>query len=159
MRLFRPVAAISCVLVMAACGSSVPPTLAGSPSLSPSAGPSVSPSPAGPVRVILGIYSGRPDPEWTLSPEQAATVNQLLAAMPGSTGTPPEGGLGYHGFTILFPGTTLIAYRGVVAPPGTGPRAVRLDPTRSLERYLLETARAHVRSAEYAEAKRALDAP
>ena len=61
------------------------------------------PTPAGPadeVRVTLGIYSGRPDPTWTLSAWDAAAVERAIEALPEAGGTPPEGGLGYHGFTV-----------------------------------------------------------
>ena len=116
-------------------------------------------SPAGPVRVALGLYSGRPDPEWTLTAEQVAALDEALRALPDSTGSPPTGGLGYHGFMIVRPGSTLVAYLGAVAPPGVGPRAMKADPTRSIERYLLVTSRAHVTADEYEAAKGALAGP
>ena len=54
---------------------------------------------------------------------------------------------------------TLVAYRGAVAPPGDGPRAMKADPTRSIERYLLETSRSHLTPAQDAVAKLAIAAP
>jgi hypothetical protein len=111
------------------------------------------------VNVVLGLYSGRPDPQWTLTAEQAATLNKALGTLAKSTGTPPVGGLGYHGFTILLPGSTLVAYRGAVAPPGDGPRAVMADPTRNIERFLLETSRPFVTADEYAAVEHALAGP
>jgi hypothetical protein len=70
------------------------------------------------VRVVLGIYSGRPDPEWTLTAEQVAVLDAEIAALPDVNGTPPAGSLGYHGFTVTRPGSSFVAYRGAVAPPG-----------------------------------------
>jgi hypothetical protein len=124
-----------------------------------SPGPTGSPTADGPVVVTLGIYSGRPDPAWTLSVYEAAAVDGMLAGLPDGTGTPPSGGLGYHGFTIARPGGVVVAYQGAVAAPGTGPRAMKTDPTRSIERCLLELSRSHVASDEYAIAEVAIAAP
>jgi hypothetical protein len=119
----------------------------------------VSVTPAGRVVVTLGIYSGRPDPTWTLTDAEASTLDTMLAALVDLTDTPLVGGLGYHGFTIVGPTGTLAAYGGAVAPPGEGPRAMKSDPTRSIERFLLETSRAYVTPAEYAAAERGIGAP
>jgi hypothetical protein len=135
-----------------ACGSPASPNPA-----SPS--PARSVAPAGPVVVTLGIYSGRPDPTWTLTVDEAAAVDAALAALPDGTGTPPVGGLGYHGFSIARPGSTSVAYLGTVAPPGDGPRPMKADPTRSIERCLLKTSGSHVTPDEYAIAELAIAAP
>jgi len=79
----------------------------------------------------------------------------MIAALPSGTGTPPAGGLGYHGFTLLIrragqTDQTLVAYRAVVAAPGTESRPYRLDPGRTIERFLLETGRATLAAAEVA---------
>jgi hypothetical protein len=81
---------------------------------------------------------------------------RTLESLPIGTGTPPVGGLGYHGFTIRLPEGTLVAYRGVVAAPGDDPRTVRADPSRSVERYLLETSRPHVTADDFSAVERAL---
>ena len=108
------------------------------------------------VRVTLGIYSGRPDPEWTLTPEQVAVLDAEMAMLPGASGTPPSGGLGYHGFTVTRPGSTVIVYRGTVAAPGDGDRPYRVDKGHVIERLLLETGRSHLAPAEVAEVEQAL---
>jgi len=139
------------VLVAAGCGS-------------PAASPSIpvvigTPGPADPeatVRVTVGIYSGRADPSWTLTAGEAAALDQALGALPSVVGQPPEGGLGYHGFTIERSAGTLVAYRGAVAPPGQGRRAYLSDPALTVERLLLETARPHVAGNELAEVHRSL---
>jgi hypothetical protein len=128
-----------------------------------SAGSGADPTPAGPtdlVRVTLGIYSGRPDPTWTLTGAEAAAVERAIQALPQVAGTPPEGGLGYHGFTVASPGRTLTAYQGVVSTGGGGgPTVLRSDPGRTVERLLLELGRTHLAPAEIAEAERSLAAP
>ena len=159
MRNAREIAVIVCMVLVTACASSVGPSPRGSATPMPSTGPSPSLGPAGSAKVVLGLYSGRPDPEWTLTTVQAATLEKALAALADGTGTPPTGGLGYHGFTILLPGRTLMAYRGVVTATGDGPRTLKLDPARTVERYLLETSRSHLTADEYAEVERALTGP
>ncbi len=159
MRTSRDVAVLFCLLLMTACGSRVAPSPSAPSTSVPSPGSAASVGPAGSVNVVLGLYSGRPDPEWTLTTEQAAALLSALAILPSNTGVPPIGGLGYHGFTILVPGSTLVAYRGVVASPGGGMRSVMTDPTRGIERYLLETSRLHVTADEFTAVERALAGP
>jgi hypothetical protein len=101
------------------------------------------------VAVTLGIYSGRPDPTWVLSPAEAAGLAARIGALASKVGVPPQGGLGYHGFSIVIaadgqPDQPLVAYRGTVASEGTGKRRFGLDPTRSIERYLLATGASHL---------------
>jgi len=107
------------------------------------------------ITVSLGIYSGRPDPSWNLTDAQAAVVESAIAALPNTTGTPPQGGLGYHGFTLLVdrPGQadeTLVAYRGTVAAQGVGASTYRIDGGRTVERLLLETGRSTLAAHEVA---------
>jgi hypothetical protein len=113
-----------------------------------------------PVAVVtLGIYSGRPDPSWSLTSAEAATLDAMLTGLVEMTDTPALGGLGYHGFTITTPTRTFVAYRGAIAPPGSGARAMKVDPARSVERFLLETSRAHVTPEEFATAQLAIGSP
>jgi hypothetical protein len=109
--------------------------------------------------VTLGIYSGRSDPTWTLTATEAAALEVALARLPGAVGTPPVGGLGYHGFTVERPDGTLIAFDAAVAPPGDGERAYLADTDRTIERLLLETARTHVGGNELVEVERAISTP
>jgi len=39
-----------------------------------------------PTRIELGIYSGRADPHWQLTAEQAQALDQLIAALPTRNG-------------------------------------------------------------------------
>ena len=120
---------------------------------------SPSPEPSGPMVVTLGIYSGRPDPSWTLTPSEAAGLEAVLAPLRVVTDAPPAGGLGYRGYTITTPARTLVAFGGAIAAPGQGPRAMKLDPTLSVERYLLETSRSRVTPDEFAAVQAAIGAP
>ena len=116
---------------------------------------------AGPARAVvtLGIYSGRPDPTWSLTSVEALTLENMFASLANVTGTPPVGGLGYHGFTIALPSGVEVAYRGAIAAAGAGPRTMMSDPGRSIERFLLETSRSHVTPDEFATAQLAIGAP
>ncbi len=115
--------------------------------------------PAETIRVTLGLYSGRADPSWVLEPDESLALDRALGALPRAVGRPPEGGLGYRGFTIERPAGTLIAYRGAVAPPGQGAREYLSDPTLIVERLLLEFAGSRIGAAELAEVRRSLGAP
>lgn len=140
------------LVVLAGCGSPSTPT-------NPPTG-----SPAAQVTVSLGIYSGRPDPTWALSDAQSAVLIRLLDDLPGASGVPPEGGLGYHGFRLVVrtagqADEHLVAYRGAVAEPGAGARSYRQDEARSIERYVLETGRSHLTPTEVAAVEADLGIP
>ena len=158
------VVGLALLLVVAACSPAVPtgasatpvPTAPGSAATPPD------PTPAGPadtMHVTLGIYSGRPDPTWTLAGAEAAAVERAIETLPDTAGTPPDGGLGYHGFTVVRGGRTLTAYLGVISAGGSGPQIVRFDPGRTVERLLLELGRTQLTPAEIAEVERSLATP
>lgn len=139
-------------LAVSACGPTplVTPSSASSPRVSATSSPA---GPAARLTVTLGIYSGRPDPSWELGDAAATALLARIDALPATIGVPPEGGLGYHGFTLLvrrtgMPDRWILAYRGAVSDAGTGRRAFRQDPLRSIERLLLDSGRAHLAPAE-----------
>jgi hypothetical protein len=105
------------------------------------------------VSVSLGIYSGRPDPSWPLTETQTAELGRLSGSLPSAVGEPPEGGLGYHGFTVVVTtaggqARTLVAFRGTLAAPGVGRRVYLVDAGRTVERYLLDTGRPFLSATE-----------
>ena len=58
---------------------------------------------SGKVKIVLHIFSGRPDPEWELTEQQVDELKNLLKDAPeiGEVGMESlEGGLGYQGFAI-----------------------------------------------------------
>lgn len=144
---------------IAACSPDVVPGATPTPvptTAAPSPGDPTPPGPVDEVRVTLGIYSGRPDPSWTLTGAEAATLQRAIEALAEVAGSPPEGGLGYHGFTVAYLGRTYTAYRGVISAGGEGPQIVRSDPGRTVERLLLELGRAELTAQEIAEVERSL---
>jgi hypothetical protein len=133
------------MLAVAGCGGTTP---SGQPGQT-SGQPGQTSQPGHPTSVTLGIYSGRPDPSWTLTDAQAAELSLRLGLLSAAFGNPPEGGLGYHGFTIVTAAAgladrSLVAYRGAVAEPGPAARSYLVDAARSVERYLLDTGRSHL---------------
>ncbi len=100
------------------------------------------------VQVELGLYSGVPDPAWTLTEEQANELATALAGLTRVEVNPPVGGLGYHGFTIVAADGTLVAYAGKVSSVDADPPYILDDPGRIIERLLLDTAQPHVTAEE-----------
>jgi hypothetical protein len=109
------------------------------------------------VEVVLGLYSGVPDPAWRLTTEQENDLAAALAALTRIDESAEAGGLGYHGFTIVTGDGTLIAFAGKVSSADADPPYVLDDPDRTIERLLLTTARAHVTAEELSVAAAAVD--
>lgn len=108
------------------------------------------------MRVEADLFSGRPNPDFTLSPEQASDLLHLLRALPpGATQVEPPG-LGYRGFLIhdrgsAFPGCTAWrAFHGAVAGNCGSDTRVFADPSRTVERWLLRVAHGHLDAGIYA---------
>lgn len=101
------------------------------------------------TKVTLGIFSGLPDPTWTLTAEQSNQLSALLAGLRRADGVAPMGGLGYHGFTIVGVDGTFVAFQGIVSHT-SDPAYLLVDPQRSAEQFLLDTGRSHLTSEEIA---------
>lgn len=89
------------------------------------------------------IYSGRPDPEWSLDAEQLATLRRLWRRLPPATsGPPPAPPLGYRGAAVrCASGDRWSAYRGVATfQRGAARPQHREDPGRRFEHAVLATA-------------------
>lgn len=151
---------LAIVIVLVATLAAGPGTLARSPSASPV--PSAASTPAdgfdvfadSPITTVsLGLYSGLPDPSWELSDEEATALTALLETLPRVDGSPPSGGLGYHGFLIErltsegMP-RLLVAFQGTVSDPASSHLSYLDDPDRSAERFLLDTGRNRLSAVE-----------
>jgi hypothetical protein len=55
------------------------------------------------MRVEIDAFSGRPNPSWELSPDEAAELARRLADLPNANAPAPAPGLGYRGFVITNP--------------------------------------------------------
>ena len=95
-------------------------------------------------RVVIDIFSGRPNPEGTVSGELAEEIGARVAAAPLSEtrlAGPVKARLGYRGVVLLGAGengSPFLRLGGGVIESAGGPDA--LDAGNVLERWLLETA-------------------
>src|SRR5437879_5933153 len=101
-----------------------------------------------PVSVRLLVFSGRPDPEWSLDEMAAAGLTERVQKTVGgeSIHPPPAGGLGYRGFLVntkgqepSLPAQFLIFHGVLVEQPG--PQAAYWRDSGGVEEFLLTEAR------------------
>ena len=52
------------------------------------------------VTVELDIFSGSPNPSWTLTPDESKKLMNLLDSLPEVPKKEPDDGLGYRGFIL-----------------------------------------------------------
>jgi len=88
-------------------------------------------------KVKIHVFSGRRDPEWQLTPEQSAYLqNKLANAQPHDQPPAKPSNLGYRGFTISNDDNqSAFVHGGAVHRDG----AVYQDNGRDLEKWLLST--------------------
>ncbi|HYF64778.1 MAG TPA: hypothetical protein VD886_18270, partial [Herpetosiphonaceae bacterium] len=105
------------------------------------------------IQVEMMVFSGRPNPGWTLSADEQERVRGLLAVAAPRTAKPIEGRLGYSGFNLrLQTATGQIAvwiYDGVMMAADSVGVTFYQDDRRGLERLLLETSQPHIDPALY----------
>jgi hypothetical protein len=100
------------------------------------------------VTVRLLIFSGRPDPEWTIDPQEWTTLftEARRTGEQERLQAPPPGGLGYRGFQIYRHqaqarlADSVTVYQGVVSER-TGTQTFHWRDRSSLEQRLLDQAR------------------
>ena len=100
------------------------------------------------MQAQLMIFSGRPDPEFTLPSESATELATRITQVVDGTpaGDAPEGGLGYRGFRVLnsdgLAGISeeIQVFRGVVMDTNAGVTRHWVD-SAGIEGFLLEQAR------------------
>jgi hypothetical protein len=103
------------------------------------------------MRAEIDMFSGRPNPAWELTPEEAAELNTrtrtTTAAEPISASV-PEGVLGYRGVVVTRAESEVEApdsvrvYAGVVTVQ-RGDRVAQYPDQLDIESWLLDRARAH----------------
>lgn len=97
------------------------------------------------IEVLLDIFSGRPNPRWTLSDEQVNDLQTRLRTLPEAKPTTLPG-LGYRGFIVTNPGndprlpSRIAAYSSVVSI--TTDQATRYyQDVNNIEGWLISQAR------------------
>jgi hypothetical protein len=104
-----------------------------------------------PARVELDVFSGRPNPTWTLTAAETKTFRDMVAALPGTgTLTFPDP-LGYRGMLVSLPAeeangsvTTWRIWRGVVQQTSDATSTFYVDSDRALEMWLLQSGQIHI---------------
>ena len=86
------------------------------------------------------VYSGRPDPTWTVDSERAAELIRTWGSLSPATGTAAPPPLGYRGCWLRDPqGREWHAFGGTVTRKGAGQEESRGDGERGFEKQLLDT--------------------
>jgi hypothetical protein len=136
------------LVCVAACTPVAIPTPIGSTTASARAGGSESMSAR--VEVELDIFSGKPNPTWVLTNEEADSFVKKLAALPQISATELSGNLGYRGFIVQVlqgANTQLIHIQtGVVHISIGATKVYAKDENRELERWLLNTGKPHLKN-------------
>ena len=104
------------------------------------------------MRVEADLFSGRPNPAWTLDAARADVLADLLRALPSdpvAAGSPPDH-LGYRGIVVyevhsVLPGCdTLRVHGGRAYAECTDGLRTFADAGRTVERWLADTGRSHL---------------
>ena len=113
------------------------------------------------IKVVLDIFSGRPNPGWALdSAREAEFLSRLMQLQPAPEVAPNPPILGYRGF-IVRPSTDsnldreVRVYGGLVRHEDE----TYQDPDRSLERWLLDNAGSNLESNLVATVSKGLGLP
>jgi hypothetical protein len=102
------------------------------------------------VEVELDIFSGMPNPTWSLTTAQANDLLDQLAALPPASPLELSGHLGYRGFIVqVEEGAEREVIRvqaGAVQITKLAKKTYARDVDRKLERWLLDTGRPRLKS-------------
>lgn len=94
--------------------------------------------------VTLDVYSGRPNPEWSLSDAQARELQSMIAGLGAPLNTPPAENdrLGYRGLRVTTPQAAEITVGSghVVVQEGASVARYR-DSGQRIEKWLFNTGR------------------
>jgi hypothetical protein len=91
--------------------------------------------------VELDLYSGRPNPTWSLEESEASSILAAWEALAPARPIPYPDRLGYRGVVVVFDdGMRLTIADGVAQVGG----AARADPDRALERLVVISGRGTV---------------
>ncbi len=114
-------------------------------------GTSKSASEAAPWQGGASLFSGRPDPTWSVSARAARHLEAIWEKLePTSAPLPTAPPLGYRGCFVRDPrGRQWYAYGGRVLLTTGGASETRADPNRQFEKTLLESAPADILPANF----------
>jgi hypothetical protein len=98
------------------------------------------------MHVTLDVFSGRPNPSWSLSADEQQELVRRLQGLPSVDGPSPEGDLGYRGFRLVSSApksalpSELVVTKGMVTIRDNGATRHYLD-ANGIESWLLDQAR------------------
>ena len=97
------------------------------------------------VKVEFDIFSGRPNPTWTMDAEESKELINLLEALPVKDKNENNAGLGYRGFNLIIspekanePSYNVYIFNGTITKDSGTTR--RYHDMRGLEKWLLRQA-------------------
>ena len=93
------------------------------------------------MTVELDVFSGRPNPQWALTEQETARVEELLRDLPSEPGASTESALGFRGFILSDGKRRVTVGGGFVRFEEGADKPVRRD-ANGLEKYLRELANA-----------------
>ena len=99
------------------------------------------------VTVEVDVFSGRPNPAWTMSPSDARATVRMLNQLPGGAPGVVEDRLGYRGTIIRTKNAEWRLFRGRAFE--VGKRVWRLDVDRRMERVALTSGKSFLDMATY----------
>lgn len=112
------------------------------------------------IEVELDIFSGMPNPTWTLTDTEADSFTKQLAAASPTAAAELHGNLGYRGFIVqMTRGADTQAIRvqnGTIHISQAAASVYARDEDRKLEQWLLDTARPYIKDELFQMAKREL---
>ncbi|HEX6347633.1 hypothetical protein [Umezawaea sp.] len=91
------------------------------------------------TEVELDVFSGRPNPTWSLPDAQASTFRERVDGLPAATSGQVANNLGYRGFIVRAGDEVVLVQKGVVQKTRGETTEYAADPNRDLERWLLES--------------------
>jgi len=109
------------------------------------------------ITVEVDIFSGMPNPEWTLSEASATMLMAKLSGMPKTTVGPRSTNLGYRGLVVRIAGEgerTLFIHKGLIESRQGDSSTFLLDKDRAVEGWLIRSGRESLSD----EVRRLLDA-
>ena len=115
-------------------------------------------------RATLDIFSGRPNPTWTLTEAQTRQLERRVTGLSAKLPEAPDiPDLGYRGIRVTLPGqprtVELTVARGGIEVQRNGSVTHFSDADRQMERWLLQTAQGKVSQELLQLAERELSAP
>ena len=122
---------------------------------SPTNTPTPAPATVAPAQVQaeLDVFSGRPNPQWTLSAEDARRLLDELEKLPQAPAEPFDSLLGYRGILVRVSSaegvTTYRLWNALVTKEASGQLSAHHDKDRALEEWLLTTGRPYLEEGLY----------